>query len=140
MKLRTGGSRRYQEGRLVNFFLLPQSESTETLVNSTIFNWDGDVREGKPHGPGTCLYKDRSIHIGEFQSGRLIRGTIIFFDGQIMTGDFNRGKLTDGEWIIPGKKIFKGTLSNNQPLNGWIKRFTGERQQIKDGRLVKTES
>lgn len=55
--------------------LMPEVKAK--FANPEIIDWDGPVKDRKPEGVGTCLYKDLSIREGLFQSGELVKGKVI---------------------------------------------------------------
>lgn len=97
------------------------------------FVYEGEWKEGKPHGQGEIRYKDGTVYIGSFVEGKpygegelvdaegfIYRGRFVdglfegqgeasWANGQQYTGDFKAGKF-DGEGIYnwPDGKIYQG--------------------------------
>ena len=94
--------------------------------------YEGDIKDGKPHGEGIQSFSNGLTAAGEFKEGRLVYGTITYPSGTQYTGEFTnrnsqgiggsnifhgQGTMTYGDGSIYvgsykyGKKHFEGTMT-----------------------------
>ena len=94
--------------------------------------YEGGVKDGKPHGEGIQSFSNGLTAAGEFKEGRLVYGTVTYPSGTQYTGEFTnsnsrgpggrtvfhgQGTMTYGDGSIYvgsykyGKKHFEGTMT-----------------------------
>ena len=55
----------------------------------------GELKDGKPHGQGTCTYADGDKYVGEYRDGKPHgQGTFTYPDGRV-----KKGTWRDGEFV-----------------------------------------
>ena len=72
------------------------NESKKKIIKKYIFEdgeYEGEIRDGLPHGKGTYKYKNGDEYIGEFKNGLFDgNGEHIMKNGDNYTGQFKKGK------------------------------------------------
>ena len=87
-------------------FVVPEedvSKYMESLTNIRKIEYDdgswyeGECKNGKPHGKGTYVYSNGDRYVGEFQEG-LRHGNCVYYcwSGEIYEGPL-RGAVTEGD-------------------------------------------
>ena len=80
----------------------PNKKFTDSLeTNQTSMRYDkgdyvGEVKDGLPHGQGTCTYDDGTVYVGEWANGLYNgHGTLTFPYGIEMKGTFKDGVIVE---------------------------------------------
>ncbi|MFY9113898.1 MAG: hypothetical protein WAO23_01490 [Dethiobacteria bacterium] len=91
------------------------SENIRKTVEIEEGRYTGFLKNGKPHGEGTLLYKDGGKYTGEFKAGkRSGQGEMIEADGSVYVGTYkNDQKNGEGTYRFPDGKQYKGSFSQD---------------------------
>jgi hypothetical protein len=66
----------------------------ETIQLPNQGTYNGDIKDGKPHGQGTLNYVDGEKYVGQWKNGlRDGKGTLIYVDGSKYVGEFKNNKI-----------------------------------------------
>jgi hypothetical protein len=85
--------------------------------------YDGEMTNGKPHGQGTLVEKDKKTYIGQFQNGLFIGvGQVVMPTGNQYIGEFKNWKLSQGQLKSPLGFNYHG------PFKNWRMQGQGEIQ------------
>ena len=117
------------EGEIKNG--IPHGQGTYMWSDGSIY--EGEFKEGEKHGQGTQTYPNRSIkYEGEFKNdGYHGKGTFTFPDGQKYVGEWKNGKYHgQGTYTSQNGTKGKGEFKDNTPWNislyGKYGNFTGK--------------
>ncbi|NUU74606.1 stalk domain-containing protein [Paenibacillus xylanilyticus] len=80
--------------------------------------YTGTWLNGLPNGEGTVnLSSDGKIKIkGFFNKGEIVSGVLSANGSAFFEGTFGRQSLKEGALILPDKRVFKGTISDDQKI------------------------
>ena len=90
-----------------------QQIRTKTWPDGT--KYEGDMKDGKPHGYGRKVYRNK-IHVGQFLNGkRHGRGITRMQNGAVYRGEF-KDNVPDGEGVetLKSGKKYVGSFKNNK--------------------------
>jgi hypothetical protein len=72
--------------------------------------YEGELRDGKPHGEGILIFSNGHTIAGEWKEGNMVYGTETYMDGTQYIGEFGssqvRGKGRTGDFVHHGKGTF----------------------------------
>lgn len=78
--------------------------------------YEGELREGKPHGKGILTFADGRRYEGEFHQGQFHgKGILVFPDQTRYEGEFRHGRRSgQGLMTAPGSKPLNGIWKEDQ--------------------------
>lgn len=108
------------------------------LENGDI-HYTGEIMDGKPHGKGTCVWRNGRIYEGEFVNGeRNGYGKLKKADGVVDEGYFVNNRLEGtGKRIWPNGKFLKGMFKAG---NATDQVEIGYQIKLSDGSIVETKT
>lgn len=78
----------WYEGRFVDNILVEGKCRSTNGNNVTLLNnhrlYEGEIKDGKPHGQGTLVTLSGNTQEGTFENGKLVKGTIKNYSGRII--------------------------------------------------------
>lgn len=86
--------------------------------------YEGELRDGRPHGQGRFLDTDGTIKDGEFQNGKFRQGTQTYADGSVYTG-----RMKDGEPDGQGTMFY---ADGSRYVGGWENGVTNGQGRFED--------
>lgn len=111
------------EAQFAKLELLNRQDMSELQIRqirSPQWTFEGQVRNGVPHGKGKITYNDSLPWIlfeGECVNGKICgRGTLWYRNGCVYIGQFENNKLHGvGNYTHPAGKIYAGEFRDNHP-------------------------
>ena len=83
-------------------------------------NYVGELKDGKPHGKGTYIWKNGTKYEGEWKDGeRYGQGRFTFTDGSKYVGEFKDGKKHgQGTYTYPDGRKYEGEWKDGKTWTG----------------------
>ena len=93
----------------------PHGKGATTYPNGD--RYEGELKNGDKHGNGTYTYSNGSSYVGEFKNGKYNgKGTTTLVDGAIFIGEFKDNKMNgQGTLWVEGREI-KGIWADDKYL------------------------
>ena len=88
-----------------------------TDMNGEVYDYEGTLRDGKPHGPGTSVYvKSGNIYKGNYINGQIEgEGEAIYKSGDHYIGGMSKGKFSGyGVYKFRSGNKYEGNFVNSQ--------------------------
>ena len=94
--------------------------------------YEGELRDGEPHGQGVKTWPDGERHEGEFRDGQLYEGVLTLPDGERWEGKivrvetllFGEGSVSHGVGVktLPDGTVVRGVFARGELTKrlGWV--------------------
>ncbi len=107
----------------------PSSNRLTGLTDSfgDVYDYVGDIKDGKPNGTGTATYKNGMVYVGTYVNGfKQGKGTFTFASGSKYVGDFVSDKRTgSGTYNWSDGSKYVGNWKDNEMHGKGVYTFPG---------------
>lgn len=114
-------------------------KSVVTKASYTDFSYEGEMKNGLPHGKGVAKYHDGRFYQGKFRKGKRNdhQACFVYADGKVFKGVFAADTIQKGRVDLVTKDYyFIGDFSQGRPYSGYWYRASDNK---KVERVVKGE-
>jgi len=113
-----------------------EASSKQKIVWLTLSygNYEGEVKDGKPHGQGTYYLANRDRYVGNWTDGKYNgQGTFYFANGDRYEGEFKNSLFNgQGTFYYANGARYIGAWAAGDPSGGWLYKTDGTKTWVTD--------
>ncbi len=118
---------------MAGYFLTQRLSSKAEHFSGTVadVHYEGEWKDGKPHGQGIARYYDGRYYEGTFVKGKRSdkHARFVYADGNVFEGKFADDTIRSGKVTLKsGDFYFVGDFSNGQPYSGYWYRSADDKR------------